>query len=65
MDGDSKIDEVMVSLMKGPKSYTKEDTVEINCHGGVLMVRRILELVLSKGARIAEPVEFTKRAFLN
>ncbi|MBO4809421.1 MAG: tRNA uridine-5-carboxymethylaminomethyl(34) synthesis GTPase MnmE [Lachnospiraceae bacterium] len=65
MDGDSKIDEVMVSLMKGPKSYTKEDTVEINCHGGVLMVRRILELVLSKGARIAEPGEFTKRAFLN
>lgn len=65
MDGDSKVDEVMVSLMKGPKSYTKEDTVEINCHGGVLLVRRILELVLKKGARIAEPGEFTKRAFLN
>lgn len=59
------LDEVMVSLMKAPKSYTKEDTVEINCHGGVLMMRRILELVLKNGARMAEPGEFTKRAFLN
>lgn len=59
------IDEVMVSVMKSPKSFTTEDTVEINCHGGVLIINRILELVIKKGARIAEPGEFTKRAFLN
>ena len=59
------IDEVMISVMKGPKSYTAEDTVEINCHGGVLMMQKILELVLKAGARLAEPGEFTKRAFLN
>lgn len=59
------IDEVMISLMKGPRSYTKEDTVEINCHGGVLLMRRVLETVLKNGARLAEPGEFTKRAFLN
>lgn len=59
------IDEVMVSVMKGPKSYTMEDTVEINCHGGVLMMRRILDRVVEAGARIADPGEFTKRAFLN
>ena len=59
------IDEVMVSVMKGPKSYTMEDTVEINCHGGVLMMRRILDRVVETGARIADPGEFTKRAFLN
>ena len=59
------IDEVMVSLMKAPNSYTAEDTVEINCHGGVLMVNRVLETVLRNGARLAEPGEFTKRAFLN
>ena len=58
-------DEVMVSIMKAPKSYTAEDTVEINCHGGVIMMHRILELVLGAGARMAEPGEFTKRAFLN
>lgn len=59
------LDEVMVSVMKAPNSYTAEDTVEINCHGGVLMVNRILEAVIKNGARIAEPGEFTKRAFLN
>ncbi|HAP21392.1 MAG TPA: tRNA uridine-5-carboxymethylaminomethyl(34) synthesis GTPase MnmE, partial [Lachnospiraceae bacterium] len=59
------LDEVMVSVMKAPKSYTREDTVEINCHGGVLLVRRVLEAVLHHGARLAEPGEFTKRAFLN
>lgn len=59
------LDEVMVSVMKAPKSYTAEDTVEINCHGGILMMRKILELVIKAGARIAEPGEFTKRAFLN
>ena len=59
------IDEVMVSVMKAPRSYTMEDTVEINCHGGILMMRKILELVMRAGARIAEPGEFTKRAFLN
>lgn len=64
-DKDALIDEVMVSVMKAPKSYTTEDTVEINCHGGILMVRKILDLVIKAGARIAEPGEFTKRAFLN
>ena len=59
------LDEVMVSIMKTPRSYTAEDTVEINCHGGILMMRKILELVIKAGARIAEPGEFTKRAFLN
>lgn len=59
------IDEVMVSVMKAPRSYTAEDTVEINCHGGVLMMQKILHRVLKAGARIAEPGEFTKRAFLN
>jgi tRNA modification GTPase len=59
------VDEVMISVMKSPGSYTTEDTVEINCHGGVLMMNRILELVVKNGARIAEPGEFTKRAFLN
>ena len=61
----SVIDEVMVSVMRAPKSYTAEDTVEINCHGGILMMRKILETVLKNGARMAEPGEFTKRAFLN
>lgn len=62
---DAIIDEVMVAVMKAPNTYTKEDTVEINCHGGVLLVQKILELVIKNGARIAEPGEFTKRAFLN
>ena len=59
------VDEVMVSVMKAPKTYTAEDTVEINCHGGVLVMQKILEVVIKNGARIAEPGEFTKRAFLN
>ena len=61
----SIVDEVMVAVMKSPNSYTTEDTVEINCHGGVLMMQQILEVVLRAGARMAEPGEFTKRAFLN
>lgn len=64
-DGDTLVDEVMVSIMKGPKTYTKEDIVEINCHGGYLITEKTLELVLKKGARIAEQGEFTRRAFLN
>lgn len=64
-DGDEVIDEVMVLLMRGPRSYTREDTVEIDCHGGVYVTRRILETVIKYGARPAEPGEFTKRAFLN
>ncbi len=59
------IDEVMVTVMKAPNTYTKEDTVEINCHGGVLLLQKVLELIIENGARIAEPGEFTKRAFLN
>ena len=65
MDGDEIIDEVVVLLMRGPKSYTREDTVEIDCHGGVFVMKRILETVIKYGARPAEPGEFTKRAFLN
>lgn len=64
-DGDEVIDEVMVLLMRGPRSYTREDTVEIDCHGGVYVMKRILETVIKYGARPAEPGEFTKRAFLN
>ncbi|WP_099469812.1 tRNA uridine-5-carboxymethylaminomethyl(34) synthesis GTPase MnmE [Konateibacter massiliensis] len=64
-DGDEMIDEVMVVLMKGPNSYTREDSVEIDCHGGILVVQRVLETVIKNGARCAEPGEFTKRAFLN
>lgn len=60
-----EVDEVMVSVMLAPKTYTKEDVVEINCHGGLLATNRTLQLVLSHGARLAEPGEFTKRAFLN
>ena len=59
------VDEVLVMVMRGPKSYTGEDTVEIDCHGGVYAMRRVLETVVKHGARIAEPGEFTKRAFLN
>jgi tRNA modification GTPase len=59
------IEEVMVSVMKGPKTFTKEDVVEINCHGGIVSVNRVLQHVLAFGARLAEPGEFTKRAFLN
>ena len=64
-DGDEAVDEVLLMLMRGPRSYTAEDTVEIDCHGGMLVTRRILETVLKAGARLAEPGEFTKRAFLN
>lgn len=64
-DGKKLIDEVLVSVMKSPTTYTKEDIVEINCHGGYVVTQKILELVLEKGAKIAEPGEFTRRAFLN
>lgn len=64
-NGDEKVDEALVLIMKGPHSYTSEDTVEIDCHGGILMVKKILEAVIHHGARTAEPGEFTKRAFLN
>lgn len=59
------VEEVMVAVMRAPKTYTREDVVEINCHGGIMTVNQILEMTLSNGARIAEPGEFTKRAFLN
>ena len=65
MDGEQTIDEVLVLLMRGPHSYTGEDTVEIDCHGGVFVTRKILETVIKYGARTAEPGEFSKRAFLN
>ncbi len=65
VDGDEVIDEVLVLIMRGPRSFTAEDTVEIDCHGGVLVTKRILETVLKYGAIPAEPGEFTKRAFLN
>ena len=64
-DGEQLIDEVLVMIMKGPRSYTGEDTVEIDCHGGVLAMRKVLDAVIHAGARPAEPGEFTKRAFLN
>ncbi len=64
-DGEELIDEVLVSIMKGPRSFTAEDIVEINCHGGIITTNRILETMLNNGARLAEPGEFTKRAFLN
>ncbi len=64
-DGDELIDEVMVIVMKGPKSYTKEDVVEIDCHGGIVVTKKILDTVIKHGARLADPGEFTKRAFLN
>ena len=64
-DEDEIIDEVMVAVMRAPSTYTREDVVEIDCHGGIVVTRKILETVLKQGARIAEPGEFTKRAFLN
>ena len=64
-ENDDVVDEVMVSIFRAPRSYTAEDVVEINCHGGILITRKVLNLVLDSGARIAEPGEFTKRAFLN
>ena len=65
VDNDKIIDEVLVCIMKSPKSFTMEDVVEINCHGGIATTNKILELLLSSGCRLAEPGEFTKRAFLN
>ena len=65
IDGEEIIDEVLVSVMLSPKTFTTEDVVEINCHGGIATTNKVLELVLRKGARLAEPGEFTKRAFLN
>lgn len=64
-DGEKIIDEVMVVIMRAPRSYTTEDTIEIDCHGGTLVMKRILETVIKYGAHPAEPGEFTKRAFLN
>ncbi len=64
-DGEEKIDEVLVSVMKSPKTFTREDIVEINCHGGLATTNKVLEILLENGARLAEPGEFTKRAFLN
>ena len=64
-DGEELIDEVLVSIMRGPRSFTAEDIAEINCHGGIITTNRILETMLNNGARLAEPGEFTKRAFLN
>lgn len=64
-DGEEVVDEVLVMIMRGPHTYTGEDTVEIDCHGGVYAMKRVLETVLRNGAVIAEPGEFTKRAFLN
>ena len=64
-DGEEAVDEVLVMVMRAPKTFTGEDTVEIDCHGGVYAMNRILETVLKNGAKIAGPGEFTKRAFLN
>lgn len=65
VDNEKIIDEVLIAFMQGPSTYTKEDMVEIYCHGGIISVKNVLQLILNKGARLAEPGEFTKRAFLN
>jgi len=65
VDGDEVVDEALLTLMHAPRSYTREDVVEMSCHGGMVALRRVLELALAHGARLAEPGEFTKRAFLN
>ena len=65
VDNDKIIDEVLISVMLAPKTFTKEDIVEINCHGGIATTNKVLELLLTNGCRLAEPGEFTKRAFLN
>ena len=65
VDGNEIVDEVLVMLMRGPKSYTTEDVVEIDCHGGILVLKKVFNLLISNGARPSEPGEFTKRAFLN
>lgn len=64
-DDQGLVDEVLVSIFRAPKTYTKEDVVEINCHGGIIVTRQILQLCLASGARLARPGEFTQRAFLN
>lgn len=64
-DKDEKIDEVLLTVMRAPRTYTREDIVEVNCHGGIVVVKQVLDLVVCRGGRIAEPGEFTKRAFLN
>jgi tRNA modification GTPase len=64
-DAAGKVDDVLVTFFRGPKSYTGEDVVEISCHGGILVTRRVLDLLLAAGARMADPGEFTQRAFLN
>ena len=64
-NNNQKIDEVLLTIMKSPNTFTTEDTVEINCHGGIITTKEVLDIVLEKGARLAEPGEFTKRAFLN
>ena len=64
-DGHEEVDEVLAGVLRGPHSFTAEDTVEFNCHGGPQVTKRVLELCLTHGARLAEPGEFTKRAFLN
>ena len=63
IDNNQIIDEVLISIMLAPKTYTKEDIIEINCHGGISTTNKVLELLLTNGARLAEPGEFTKRAF--
>ena len=65
LDNNEEIDEVLVSVMKAPRTFTIEDVVEINCHGGIMTTKKVLELLIRKGCRLAEPGEFTKRAFLN
>lgn len=65
IDKNQIVDEVILTVMRAPKSYTREDIVELNCHGGIVALRQVLELVLESGARVAKPGEFTKRAFLN
>ncbi len=65
LDKKEKIDEVLVTVMKSPKTFTKEDVVEINCHGGIAVTNKILQILLNKGCKLAEPGEFTKRAYLN
>lgn len=65
IDGSDLIDEVLIAYMKGPHTYTREDVVEVYCHGGIISVKKVLDLILRSGARLAEPGEFTKRAFLN
>ena len=64
-DNENIVDEVLVMIMKAPRSYTTEDVIEIDCHGGILVLKKVLSLLANAGARIAEPGEFTKRAFLN